>query len=167
MAFYASAVQKETRKKKELLPVKGSCCRFTSPPPLPAARLGSGSTGCGERRRRRKRRRLKGTLQKCPGSGTEVSRAELCPGSWPCSAVVCGRRWLWRCWRRRSEFSLLAGRFPSSASSCLSNPRQRSCCWGDYFIAASCSFGGNSHYALSERQGRGDCHSGALEKTEG
>lgn len=35
-------------------------------------------------------------MQKCPGSGTEVSRAELCPGSWPCSVVVCGRRWLWQ-----------------------------------------------------------------------
>lgn len=101
-AFYASAVQKET-KQKNLLPVKGSCC-FTSPPPLPPA-------GAGERLRGEQREEENGGRGLCENaraSGMEVSRAEQCLG--PCS--ICGRRSLWR----RSRGDRGGSRSPPSSS---------------------------------------------------
>lgn len=161
-AFYASAVQKETTTKK-LLPVKGSCCS-TSSPPLPPA-------WAGERLRREQREEEKkeggrGLCKSARASGTEVSRAELCLG--PHS--ICGRRSLWQ----RTQSAGGGGRsFPSSLAVSLAQQVAASLIPGEdpaaRAIISSRQAAPRRKFSLRslERQGRGNCHSAALEKTEG
>lgn len=153
--------KKQQQQPKKLLPVKGSCC-FTSSPPLPPARAG-------ERLRREQREEEEGGRGLCKSaraSGTEVSRAELCLG--PLS--VCGRRLLWQ----RSRGAGGGGRsFPSSPAVSLAQQVAASLIPGEdpaaRAIISSRQAAPRRKFSLrsSERQGRGDCHSAALEKTEG
>lgn len=116
-AFSASAVQKETPPpQKKLLPVKGSCC-FTSPPPLPPAGLGNGSAGGG----------VGGTVEPCPRQWDGSFQAVPAPHG-------CGSGG-WREW----SFPPSPAVSPAQQVAVLLNPCRRSCCSGDYFIAASCS----------------------------
>lgn len=117
-AFSASAVQKETPPpQKKLLPVKGSCC-FTSLPPLPPAGLGNGSAGGGG---------VGGTVEPCPRQWDGSFQAVPAPHG-------CGSGG-WREW----SFPPSPAVSPAQQVAVLLNPCRRSCCSGDYFIAASCS----------------------------
>lgn len=144
-AFSASAVQKETPPpQKKLLPVKGSCC-FTSPPPLPPTRLWKGSAGGG----------VAGTVQPAVPRQRDGS-FQAVPAPQPCHGSRSGG---WGEWS-----------FPPSPA--VSPAQQVAVCLipaedpAAQAIISSQQAAPRRKFSLCslERQGRGDCHSAALEK---
>lgn len=108
----------------------------------------------------------RGLCKSVRASGIEVSRAELCLGS----RSVCSRRSLWQ-----GSQGARGGSRTSPSSSAVSLAQQVAASLipsedpAAQAIISSQQAAPRRKFSLrsSERQGRGDCHSAALEKTEG